>query len=79
MTVRMKDIARDLGASVVTVSKVLRNQEDPDAVEMGRRAAQLALRVLAAKTRAKAKEVFLRPSLVVRASSVRPKAAVSVV
>src|ERR1039457_303229 len=28
MAVRMKDIARDLGVSVVTVSKVLRNHED---------------------------------------------------
>ena len=28
MTVRLKDIARDLGVSVVTVSKVLRNHED---------------------------------------------------
>ncbi len=28
MTVRMKDIARDLGISVVTVSKVLRNHSD---------------------------------------------------
>src|SRR5215831_34090 len=28
MTVRMKDIARDLGVSVVTVSKVLRNHSD---------------------------------------------------
>ncbi len=28
MTVRMKDIARDLGVSVVTVSKVLRNHDD---------------------------------------------------
>jgi LacI family transcriptional regulator len=28
MAVRMKDIARELGVSVVTVSKVLRNHED---------------------------------------------------
>ena len=28
MAVRMKDIARDLGVSVVTVSKVLRNHGD---------------------------------------------------
>ena len=28
MPVRMKDIARDLGVSVVTVSKVLRNHSD---------------------------------------------------
>ena len=28
MTIRMKDIARDLGVSVVTVSKVLRNHDD---------------------------------------------------
>ena len=28
MAVRMKDIARDLGVSVVTVSKVLRNHSD---------------------------------------------------
>src|SRR5512136_814019 len=28
MTVRMKDIARELGVSVVTVSKVLRNHSD---------------------------------------------------
>jgi LacI family transcriptional regulator len=28
MAVRMKDIARDLGVSVVTVSKVLRNHQD---------------------------------------------------
>lgn len=28
MAVRMKDIARDLGVSVVTVSKVMRNHDD---------------------------------------------------
>src|SRR5688572_10996103 len=28
MTVRMRDIARDLGVSVITVSKVLRNHPD---------------------------------------------------
>ena len=28
MAIRLKDIARDLGISVVTVSKVLRNHED---------------------------------------------------
>ncbi|MBI1788718.1 MAG: LacI family DNA-binding transcriptional regulator, partial [Acidobacteria bacterium] len=28
MPVRMKDIAKDLGVSVVTVSKVLRNHRD---------------------------------------------------
>ena len=28
MAVRMKDIARELGVSVVTVSKVLRNHSD---------------------------------------------------
>lgn len=28
MTVRMKDIAKDLGVSVVTISKVLRNHPD---------------------------------------------------
>ena len=28
MAVRMKDIARDLGVSVITISKVLRNHQD---------------------------------------------------
>jgi len=36
MTARMKDIARDLGVSVVTVSKVLRNHDDISPATRGR-------------------------------------------
>lgn len=53
MTVRMKDIARDLGVSVVTVSKVLRNHSDIS--EETRR------RVLA-----RIKELDYRPNLAAR-------------
>ena len=53
MTVRMKDIARDLGVSVVTISKVLRNH--PDAGEETRE------RVLA-----RVKELDYRPNVAER-------------
>lgn len=53
MTVRMKDIARDLGVSVITISKVLRNH--PDISEETRE------RVLA-----RVKELDYRPNLAAR-------------
>src|ERR1051326_3055054 len=53
MATRMKDIARDLGVSVITVSKVLRNH--PDVGEKTRR------RVLA-----RVKELDYRPNLAAR-------------
>ncbi len=53
MTVRMKDIARDLGVSVVTVSKVLRNHSDISE--------ETRERVLA-----RIKEVDYRPNLAAR-------------
>ena len=54
MTVRMKDIARDLGVSVVTVSKVLRNHSDISA--------ETRQRVLK-----RMKELNYRPNLAARA------------
>jgi LacI family transcriptional regulator len=54
MTVRMKDIARDLGVSVVTVSKVLRNHGDISK--------ETRLRVLK-----RMKELNYRPNLAARA------------
>ncbi len=54
MAVRMKDIARDLGVSVVTVSKVLRNQSDVSA--------RTRERVLK-----RARELGYRPNLTARA------------
>ena len=39
MAIRMKDIARDLNVSVMTVSKVLRNHED-----IGRKTRELVLK-----------------------------------
>jgi len=53
MSVRMKDIARDLGVSTVTISKVLRNH--PDVGEETRQ------RVLA-----RVKELDYRPNLAAR-------------
>src|SRR5215469_4107295 len=54
MTVRMKDIARDLGVSVVTVSKVLRNHSD-----IGPETRERVLRRI--------KELKYRPNLAARA------------
>jgi len=54
MTVRMKDIARDLGVSVVTVSKVLRNHSD-----IGEETRQRVLQ--------RVKELNYRPNLAARA------------
>src|ERR1700745_4481887 len=53
MSVRMKDIARDLGVSIVTVSKVLRNH--PDVGE------EMRERVLA-----RVRELDYRPNLAAR-------------
>src|SRR5246127_2149010 len=53
MTIRMKDIARDLGVSVITISKVLRNH--PDISDETRE------RVLA-----RVKELDYRPNLAAR-------------
>lgn len=54
MTVRMKDIARDLGVSVITVSKALRNHSDISA--------ETRARVLK-----RVKELHFRPNLAARA------------
>src|SRR5437867_5235197 len=54
MVVRMKDIARDLGVSVVTVSKVLRNHED-----IGEETRERVLKRI--------KELDYRPNLAARA------------
>ncbi len=71
MTVMMKDIARDLGVSVVTISKARRDQRSN---EIGSRTAKLILEILKAPERSECKDIILQPRLVARASTARKAA-----
>jgi DNA-binding LacI/PurR family transcriptional regulator len=70
MTVMMKDIARDLGVSVVTISKALRDHRSN---EIGRRTAKLILEIFSASERSACKKISLQPRLA-RASTARKAA-----
>ena len=74
MAVTLKDIAQALGVSVVTVSKVMRehSSKDHQSGQIGVRAANMLVRLLNDKTTRRVRQVMLKPSLVIRESSLRP-------
>jgi DNA-binding LacI/PurR family transcriptional regulator len=72
MAVRMKDIARDLDVSAVTVSKVLLNHGDIGPQTRQRvlqRAAKMVLELIGGQAKNETREIRLRPTLVVREST----------